>query len=453
MRTLALVFTFGAATLAWSPPVRAQVTDAERAAARDLFKQGDELQRAGKYAEALDKFNRAQQVFSAPTNMLRIAECEAALGRLVESAESYRAVVRTPLPAGSPPAFQAAVDQAKGELSQIEPRVPKLVVQVEPGNVPNEQMQIDGQNVPAALIGEPMPLDPGQHKVLVFAPGYASAEQPVTLKEHDTKTLSITLRPISGVTYAPGSPGGSPPGAGQPAPPPSDGAATAAPGAIPPPPPPIQDATANQAAAAAAAAAKKSRTGFILGLHLGLEIPGGSAPLPTTATGPSTVGMGDVSGNGVAYAFDGGLRFARSWYLGMTLEHAGLGANKDAGTKLGGTNVNSDTSALGLVLGLIVNPDKVSFFGEVGVQERWYGFSYFDGNGQKQSNSYSSGEVLLGAGIWVPIGRSVRLLPEATLALGTFNPPDQSGTSSNSTGSTGHLFFMLGVGGFYNIDL
>ena len=58
--------------------------------------------------------------------MLRIAECQAALGRLVESTESYRAVVRTPLPAGAPPAFQAAVDQAKAELTQVEPRVPKV---------------------------------------------------------------------------------------------------------------------------------------------------------------------------------------------------------------------------------------------------------------------------------------------------------------------------------------
>src|ERR1700735_2616047 len=86
---------------------QAQVTESERAAARQLFHEGDELQRAGKFVEALDKFQRAQQVFSAPTNMLRIAECDAALGHLVQSAEAYRALVRTPLPSGSPAAFQS----------------------------------------------------------------------------------------------------------------------------------------------------------------------------------------------------------------------------------------------------------------------------------------------------------------------------------------------------------
>ena len=42
-----------AAALAWPCPARAQVTDSERAAARELFKEGDELQRTAKFAEAL----------------------------------------------------------------------------------------------------------------------------------------------------------------------------------------------------------------------------------------------------------------------------------------------------------------------------------------------------------------------------------------------------------------
>src|SRR5579862_8974161 len=106
MRTSSLLLSFASITsltcvlLGASPQALAQVSDAERAGARELFKEGDQLQRAGHFAEALDKFQRAQQVFAAPTNVLRIAECNAALGRLVESAESYRAVVRSPLPTG-----------------------------------------------------------------------------------------------------------------------------------------------------------------------------------------------------------------------------------------------------------------------------------------------------------------------------------------------------------------
>jgi hypothetical protein len=439
MRTLAFLLLVGTFTLAGSPLALAQVTDAERSAARQLFKEGDELQRAGKFTEALDKFGKAQQIFSAPTNLLRIAECQAALGHLVESTESYRAVVRTPLPAGSPPAFQAAVDQARGELTQVEPRVPRLVVQVDPGTVPNPQMQIDGQAVPSALIGEPFPLDPGQHKVLVYAPGYASTEQSFVLKEHETKTLPVSLKAMSGVTYAAGTPGT---GGTTPPPPPGDGSAATT--SIPPPPPPIEGAPAP--------VVKRSRAGLLFGLHLGFELPTGSIPLPTS------INASDISGGGLAYAFDGGLRFARQWYVGLTLEHAGLGAGKDPAQIANyGSNISSDTTALGLLLALITNPDKVSFYGAVGLQNRWYNVNYTDTAGQPKSGSYSSGEVLLGVGLWIPGGRSVRILPEATVGLGTFSVPGQPITTGSSTtttqGSPGHAFFMLGVGGYYNIDL
>src|SRR5580704_2093728 len=134
-RHASLFLTSLALALSWATVARAQVSDAERAAARELFHAGDELQRAGHFAEALDRFQRAQQVFRAPTNLLRIAECDAALGRLVESAEAYREVVRTTLPPDAPAAFQAAVAQANAELAQVEPRVPRVVVQVQPAGV------------------------------------------------------------------------------------------------------------------------------------------------------------------------------------------------------------------------------------------------------------------------------------------------------------------------------
>jgi len=438
MRTLRLLLLLAvpcaASALSWSVPARAQVTESERAAARQLFKEGDELQRAGKFTEALDKFQRAQQVFSAPTNVLRIAECDAALGHLVASAESYRALIRTPLPAGSPAAFQAAVDQARGELSQVEPRVPKLIVQVEPPNVPGPQLQIDGQAVPAALFGEPFQLDPGPHKVLVFASGYMSAEQSVVLKERETRSLQVTLKPIAGVTYAPGT-----------APPPPLTAETPpatepAPG-IPPPPPPIVDANGP------GAVKKKSKVALIFGVHLGLELPAGQIPSPNG----TAINTTDASGGGFAYALDAGIRFARYGYLGLTLEHAGLGGGKmPTNVDAAATGLTSNTTSLGLVIGFIANPDRASFFAEGGLQARWYSLSWQDPAGS-QSASYSGAELLLGMGLWLPVGHTFRLLPEITGGIGSFSSPNTA--SGSGSDSAGHGFVMLGIGGLFNVDL
>ena len=69
----------------------------DRAAARELAMQGAQLQQAGNCAEALDRFARAEAIFPAPTNLVHEAQCEAQLGKLVEAADHYRMVVRTPL--------------------------------------------------------------------------------------------------------------------------------------------------------------------------------------------------------------------------------------------------------------------------------------------------------------------------------------------------------------------
>jgi hypothetical protein len=413
-------------------PVRAQVTDSQRAAARDLFKEGDALQRSGKFPEALDKFQRAQAVYDAPTNLLRIAECEAALGRLVESAEAFRAVLRAPLPAGSPPAFQAAVDQARAELAQVEPRVPRLIVDVQPAKTANLQLQIDGQSVPAALVGAPMPLDPGSHRVVVSAPGFASAEYGVVLKEQEAKTVTLTLKPApgSGASGAAPLPATNPPSQTGPTPPESS--------SVPPPPPPIE----TSSLAAGAGAPKSSRTGLLFGAHIGWEIPSGQIPIDST----TAVDMHSVASSGLALGLDGGLRFARQWYVGLTLEHAGLGAGSRDKLPSTVSNASADTTSVGAVLGLIVNPDRPSFYGHVGLVARWLSVK-FEG-APASPPTYTTGEGVLGAGMWLPASRFFRVVPEATLSLGTFNPPD-----GGSQGTQGHVMVMIGVAGFFSVDL
>jgi hypothetical protein len=433
MRTIApLVSAILLVALAWPLEAYAQVTDSERAAARELFKEGDELQRAGKFTEALDKFQRAQKVYSAPTNELRIAECQAALGQLVEATESYRSVLRMPMPPGSPQAFQAAVDQARTELAQVEPRVPKLVVHVTPPNA-NPQMQIDGQTVSAALIGEPLPLDPGTHRVRVFAQGFTTSEQDPVLKERETTTLLASLKPTADVASPTPA---APPLPSPPAPTPSSPAASpgAPPPYTPPPPPPITDKDL-------ALAAGPSRTGLLLGGHIGLELGGGAFPVGAGVN----VDASAVARVGLAYGLEGGLRFGRRWYVGLVLEHAELGGATQAPV----TQASTSTTLLAVVLGFIANPDRTSFYGEIGAANRWLTFTESLGtNGPTQTTSYSNGELTFGLGVWLPIGRAVRLLPKVTLGLGAFDAP----AADLNASSTWHSFAMLGISGFYNLD-
>ncbi|HEX8790432.1 MAG TPA: hypothetical protein VF765_05730 [Polyangiaceae bacterium] len=415
--------------LAWSPPARAQVSDAERAAARDLFKQGDELQRAGKFPEALDKFQRAEQVIHAPTNILRIAECQAAMGRLVEAAESYRQVTHFQLSPTSPPAFQSAIDQAKGELAQVEPRVPKVTVQVTPPPAQGSQPElvIDGASVPFALVGEQIPLDPGTHTLQAKAAGYASQTETVSLKERDTKTVALKLEPAQGGATVVAPP---PAGGGAPPPPPPPYGSTASPG-TPPPPPPVVMESAPQAVR------PRSNVGILIGAHLGAVATSGKID-----TNTGTQNLNDLAAGGLGIGLDGGLRFARHWYVGVQYDHTTYSPSTTNNNQFNGYSSHSDT--FGLDFAFIVNPDRVSFYGTLGLQTRIYTLAIPGLN----TDTFTSGEFLAGAGIWIPLGHWFRLLPELTGGFGNFNVP----TDATGTGE-GHAFFTLGLVGYYNVDL
>jgi hypothetical protein len=130
--------------------------------------------------------------------------------------------------------------------------------------------------------------------------------------------------------------------------------------------------------------------------------------------------LGGSDLGGVVFGIDGGLRFARNWYLAGVFEHAELSDASEKGS----------ATALGVQIADITNPDRVSFYLSGGAEVRWYA---------NRGSTLSGGQALFGVGIWIPIGSGFRLLPEVTAAIGSL-----SGTGLN--------FFMLGLAGFYNLD-
>jgi hypothetical protein len=110
-------------------------------------------------------------------------------------------------------------------------------------------------------------------------------------------------------------------------------------------------------------------------------------------------------------------------------------------------SAQSHSDTFGLDFAFIVNPDRVSFYGTLGLQTRIYTLSATN----LQTETYTSGELLAGVGIWIPIGHWFRLLPELTGGFGSFGVP--GGVNTNGVGDAGHGFFTLGLVGYYNIDL
>jgi hypothetical protein len=163
-------------------------------------------------------------------------------------------------------------------------------------------------------------------------------------------------------------------------------------------------------------------------------------------TGDSTFGTGgwDIGGSA-------GFRFGRHWVAGLTLDHAVL--NGDAANS-NGVTTNINTTMFGANFSFIGNPDRVSFFAQIGLGGRWYNVTNHSSTTDlatgiitdtKSSRVYSGVAYNGALGIWIAIGRSVRLLPEATLSV--------TSLSSDTAPGAAMAVFTLALAGFYNLNL
>lgn len=193
-RGMVLGLLLGAVSL--GSAARAGGGDAEtRTMARELARHGAEAFDLRDYATALDRFTRAEALFRAPSIAVMRARSLAGLGRLVEALDAYEETQRMPLGGNAPSAFRDAVHDAEREGEELRKRVPHLTIRVraEDGDEDGMRVQLDGKQVPAALLNVDRPVDPGTHEIMADAPEHASVTRSTTLREGDRVAVEIVL--------------------------------------------------------------------------------------------------------------------------------------------------------------------------------------------------------------------------------------------------------------------
>ncbi|HEY3235344.1 MAG TPA: hypothetical protein VGJ84_11570, partial [Polyangiaceae bacterium] len=263
---------------------------ADKSTARRLAQEGIQLFQSQKYTEALERLQRAENLYDAPVHLLYIARCQVQLGQLVEGAETYQRLIRARLEPGAPDAFHKAVESGKTEMAELEPKIPSLRVDVEPSGLSDLHVTLDDSEVPAAGLGVDRPVNPGAHKIKAIAKGYAAPEQTLELKPGERKQISLKLAP---------------------APTEKSGAAA--------------QPSGKTAAQPQASAGKKGKgLELIGGLRLGAAIPGGVAstqevmPVPDAS---KNVPVTDYFGSGGEFELHGGLRFLTYFAGFLFFEH------------------------------------------------------------------------------------------------------------------------------------
>jgi hypothetical protein len=153
----------------------------------ELFKQGRALARQGKHAEACERFKQSQELDPQLGTLFNIAQCEEKTGKLASALAAYREVV-----AKDTNAERKAL--AAEYQSKLEPRVPKIVVQIE--NQPASLVvTLDGSTGAKPIdANRPIPVDLGDYNVIARADGYRELSTKVHVTtEGDTTTVPISL--------------------------------------------------------------------------------------------------------------------------------------------------------------------------------------------------------------------------------------------------------------------
>jgi hypothetical protein len=231
MTRRAPLLLFALAALCARPALAQSREDVARADA--LFHAAKALTDAGNYQDACAKFAESKRLAPGLGVTLYLADCYERIGRTASAWTEFRSAEGQ-----ARQRSDKRTEVARGRAQALEPKLNRVAIVVAPA-VPLAGLQVlrDGLPVEREELGLAVPVDPGDHTVVVSAPGHASR----TFSAHvgpEGQTATITVDSLGNSTTsepaatapapAPPSPAGVPPSTAA-APPPSPEPAPVAP--------------------------------------------------------------------------------------------------------------------------------------------------------------------------------------------------------------------------------
>ena len=160
--------------------VRAQ----QEGLAESLFEEARESMKRGQPQQACPKFEESQRLDPSLGTLLNLGLCEEQLGRLATAWTKLREFVETA------PNDDPRLTLAQRRIAGLEPKLPKLRVLVLDAEG-SATVQLDGVELGRASLGLNLPVDPGEHSLLLALPTGESRELRVRLAV--AEQLDVTL--------------------------------------------------------------------------------------------------------------------------------------------------------------------------------------------------------------------------------------------------------------------
>jgi len=172
--------------LCLSSPGRAQ-EQRDPAAAEELFRQGRQASEKRDFLTACAKFRESNRLDPAVGTVFNIADCEEKLGRLATSWTLFQEVAQR-LPSDDD---RRAIAMRRARA--LEARVPMLTVHLLSAGRSDVLVRRDGVALGVASLDTSLPVDPGEHVVVVEAPGTEPKQFRASVGEGERAQLEVSL--------------------------------------------------------------------------------------------------------------------------------------------------------------------------------------------------------------------------------------------------------------------
>jgi Tetratricopeptide repeat/PEGA domain len=178
---VALIATFASSAHA------ADEDPANKAAARELFREASRLGKSGDWQGARERYQRSLALHPAAITLYSLGVAQRETGALVAALESYRAYLR----AEKSDATMRYEDTAKQAVRALESAVAHVAIQVLP--MDDATVSLDGQELPSAALGVSRLMDPGTHVVIASAPGHEEVRRSLQIARGETTQIDLVL--------------------------------------------------------------------------------------------------------------------------------------------------------------------------------------------------------------------------------------------------------------------
>lgn len=186
MKALILPVGLLGLVLALTGTAQAQEPRRDPAAAEALFAEGKRLMAQKNLAQACPKFEESHRLDPGVGALLNLAACQEQRGKIASAWGHYRDAEQQLRRDADP--RRAAFAQGRAEA--LQPRLPKVVITVEP-QAEGFTLTRDGVVLSTASFGTPLPVDPGPHDLVAEAPGHISRTVRFEAKERQIATVTV----------------------------------------------------------------------------------------------------------------------------------------------------------------------------------------------------------------------------------------------------------------------